>query len=62
MKESELTTMLKETDKNLRAYATSSGRGTKTYRYLHQLVLITIAHTKRHTKQIRKIIDHPDFK
>lgn len=46
---------IQNTDKNLRAYATSSGRGTKKYRDLHQMILISIAHTRRHTEQIRKI-------
>jgi len=46
---------------NLRSYYTKSGRGPTTYRDLHQLLLISVAHTHRHAKQIRSLLDHPEF-
>ena len=44
---------LKTYEGNLRAYYTKSGRGPTEYRDLHQLMLISIAHTERHLSQIR---------
>ncbi len=49
------------TDRDLRAYYTTSGRGPTSYRDLHQLMLISIAHTERHLSQIRGIKNHTDF-
>lgn len=46
---------------NLRTYYTKSGRGPTTYRDLHQLLLISIAHTLRHAQQIKTIIEYPGF-
>lgn len=46
---------------NLRAYYTKSGRGPTAYRDLHQLLLISVAHTRRHDKQIRSLLSHPAF-
>ena len=40
---------------NLRAFYTTSGRGPTRYRDLHQLILISIAHTIRHNTQIRGV-------
>ncbi len=40
------------TDKDLRRYYTSSGRGPTQYRDLHQLLLISISHTARHYEQL----------
>jgi len=40
------------TNSDLRKYYTSSGRGPTKYRDLHQLLLISVAHTMRHHKQI----------
>ncbi len=40
------------TDKNLRSYYTKSGRGPSEFRDLHQLLLVSVAHTKRHRQQI----------
>lgn len=50
-----LVTFVKNTDKDLRRYYTTSGRGPTRYRDLHQLLLISIAHTTRHNTQIRNI-------
>lgn len=52
---------LAHTDRNLRAYYSTNGRGKKPYRDLHQLVLVSIAHTKRHLTQIQNIKHNPDF-
>lgn len=40
---------------DLRKYYTTSGRGPTQFRDIHQLLLISIAHTQRHTIQIKKI-------
>ncbi len=40
------------TNKDLRKYYTSSGRGPTKFRDLHQLLLISVAHTQRHYQQI----------
>jgi hypothetical protein len=40
---------------DFRKYYTTSGRGPTKYRDLHQLLLISIAHTKRHLQQIKNI-------
>lgn len=48
--------MAKSTDKDLRKYYTRSGRGPTEYRDIHQLLLISIAHTERHHKQIAGIL------
>ncbi|MBX2872897.1 MAG: DinB family protein [Saprospiraceae bacterium] len=50
-----------KTEANLRAYYTQSGRGPTSYRDLHQLLLISAAHTLRHVQQIRAILDHAGF-
>lgn len=50
-----------DTEANLRAYYTKSGRGPTEFRDLHQLLLISIAHTRRHAQQIRAIMDHQEF-
>ncbi len=47
---------LKGYDKNLRAFYTKSGRGPTEFRDLHQLMLISIAHTLRHHKQIVSVV------
>jgi len=52
---------IQKTNTNLRGYYSSNGRGKKPYRDLHQLTLVSIAHTKRHLVQIRGIIDEPEF-
>lgn len=49
------------TEANLRTYYTKSGRGPTVYRDLHQLLLISIAHTLRHAQQIRSLIEHQGF-
>ncbi len=49
------------TEANLRAYYTKSGRGPTEFRDLHQLLLISIAHTLRHAQQIRGIVEHQEF-
>ena len=43
------------TNANLRAYFSANGRGKKPYRDLHQLVMISVAHSQRHLQQIRHI-------
>ncbi len=52
---------LGQTDRNLRAYYSTNGRGKRPYRDLHQLVLVSIAHTKRHLTQIETIKHNTDF-
>jgi len=47
--------LVEGTNKDLRKYYTSSGRGPTKYRDLHQLLLISVAHTQRHHKQILEI-------
>ncbi|MFZ1808704.1 MAG: DinB family protein [Cyclobacteriaceae bacterium] len=47
-------------DNNLRNYYTKSGRGPTAYRDLHQLLLISVAHTERHLKQIKSIMDRTE--
>lgn len=49
------------TSVNLRAYYTKSGRGPTTFRDLHQLLLISVAHTQRHHQQILSILSNPAF-
>jgi len=56
-----LVDFVKTTDKDLRKIYTSSGRGPTTYRDLHQLLLISVAHTQRHLKQIKKIKSEEGF-
>ncbi len=56
-----MTDLVSSTDRDLRAYYTTSGRGPTSYRDLHQLMLISIAHTQRHLSQIRGIKSHADF-
>ena len=46
---------------DFRKFYTTSGRGPTKYRDLHQLLLISIAHTQRHTQQIRKVKLGPGF-
>ena len=46
---------VKTTDKDFRKFYTRSGRGPTAYRDLHQLLLISTAHTQRHLLQIQKI-------
>ena len=54
---------VKTCDKDLRKYYTASGRGPTRYRDIHQLLLISIAHTQRHLSQIQniKLSKNPDF-
>ena len=52
---------LETTELNLRAYYTKIGRGPTEYRDLHQLLLISVAHTTRHTNQILAILQQDDF-
>lgn len=49
------------TEKDLRKFYTGSGRGPTAYRDLHQLLLISIAHTERHLKQIKGIKEKAGF-
>ena len=49
------------TEANLRTYYTKSGRGPTEFRDLHQLLLISIAHTLRHAQQIRSIVEDQGF-
>lgn len=56
-----LINFVKSTDQDLRKYYTRSGRGPTLYRDLHQLLLVSIAHTARHHKQIRNIKDEADW-
>jgi len=51
---------VKNTDKDLRKYVTTSGRGNTKYRDLHQLVLISIAHSERHIHQLKTQIKRLD--
>ena len=46
---------IKTTPKNLRQYFSPSGKGEAKYRDLHQLMLVSIAHAKRHLTQIINI-------
>ncbi len=50
-----------QTDRNLRAFYSTNGRGKKPYRDLHQLTLVSIAHAKRHITQIQNIKSHHGF-
>lgn len=52
---------IQSTDKDLRKFYTPSGRGKAEVRDLHQLMLISIAHTDRHLKQLRRIKQHPEY-
>ena len=52
---------VRSTDKDFRKFYTSSGRGPTAYRDLHQLLLISIAHTQRHLQQIQKIKSYINF-
>jgi hypothetical protein len=56
-----LVQFIEQSDKDLRRYYTTSGRGPTKYRDLHQLMLISIAHTERHVKQIRNIQEIASF-
>ncbi len=56
-----LVDFITSTESNLREIYTESGRGPTKYRDLHQLMLISIAHTMRHEHQIRKILGDPGF-
>lgn len=49
------------TEVNLRAYYTKSGRGPTEFRDLHQLLLISIAHTNRHQQQIQAVLADERF-
>lgn len=49
------------TEANLRAYYTKSGRGPTEFRDLHQLLLISIAHTNRHQQQIQAVLADEHF-
>ncbi len=49
------------TDKDLRKFYTGSGRGPSAYRDLHQLLLISVAHTQRHLTQIQMIKANREF-
>ncbi|MEM7187625.1 MAG: DinB family protein [Bacteroidota bacterium] len=48
-------------DSDLRRIYTSSGRGPTQYRDLHQLLLISVAHTQRHLQQIQNIKTLAEF-
>ena len=48
---------IQDTQVNLRRYYTPNGRGLKPYRDLHQLVLISISHTRRHLIQIELLLE-----
>jgi len=50
------------TDKDLRKYYTTSGRGATKFRDLHQLLLISVSHTRRHLVQIQKIKNDNNFR
>ncbi|MEO1053287.1 MAG: DinB family protein [Bacteroidota bacterium] len=52
---------VESTDKNLRMYVTPSGRGEAPMRDLHQLMLISIAHTDRHIVEIKGVTRHEEF-
>lgn len=52
---------VRSTDKDFRKLYTSSGRGPTAYRDLHQLLLISVAHTQRHLLQIKKIKSSNNF-
>ena len=55
---------VKGTNRNLRAYYTYRNLPSTDYRSirdLHQIILTTIAHTRRHIGQIERIKDHPDY-
>lgn len=52
---------VQKTDKDLRKYYSPSGRGKTQMRDLHQLMLISVAHTKRHLVQLRKVKSHAGF-
>ena len=56
---SALIDFVKSTEADLRAYYTQSGRGPTAYRDLHQLLLISIAHTLRHHQQIENTLVNP---
>ena len=51
----EMISFVSNSNVDLRKYYTESGRGPTTYRDLHQLLLISIAHTRRHHTQIQNI-------
>jgi len=56
-----LISFVESTDKDLRKYYTTSGRGSTKFRDLHQLLLISVSHTRRHLVQIQKIKDDNNF-
>ena len=52
---------VEQTDANLRSYFSPNGRGRSDYRDLHQLIMISIAHNRRHLQQIHNILEAADF-
>lgn len=52
---------VRTTDKDLRKYVTPSGRGSAQMRDLHQLMLVTIAHTDRHLMQLQNVKKHTNY-
>ena len=52
---------IRQTEANLRAFVTTSGRGPAPYRDLHQLMLISIAHSDRHISQIMQVKGNKGF-
>lgn len=57
----EMIDFVSTTKKDLRKYVTPSGRGSAKMRDLHQLLLVTSAHTDRHTSQIRMVKEHNNY-
>lgn len=52
---------VRTTDKDLRKFVTPSGRGSAPMRDLHQLMLVTIAHTDRHLIQLQNVKKHQNY-
>ena len=62
---SKLLEFIRTTDRNLRQQITfrriQDASDFRRVRNLHQIILTTIAHTKRHIAQIERLTKHPDF-
>lgn len=54
---------VRSTKKDFRKYITPTGNNQKEsgLRDLHQLMLVSIAHTDRHLKQLKQVKKHPDY-
>ena len=54
---------VRSTKKDFRKYITPTGNGQKDsgLRDLHQLMLVSIAHTDRHLKQLQQVKKHPEY-